>query len=108
MHFGLKDRVYIVTGGPAIWALAAASELVADGARVVVSGRSEKSVAVSAAQRGVPSGCPCWASRERRARWAASTRPYQSGVPRPEATTGGAARRGSKGFAVCGTAAPPS
>ncbi|MER6123460.1 hypothetical protein ABT173_12480 [Streptomyces sp. NPDC001795] len=58
--------------------MAAASELVADGARVVVSGRSEKSVAVSAAQSVYRAVVHAGASRERRARWAASTRPYQS------------------------------
>lgn len=40
MDLGLKDRVYIVTGGTRGLGQAAARELTADGARVVVSGRS--------------------------------------------------------------------
>ncbi len=50
MDFGLKDRVYIVTGGTRGLGRAAAHELVADGVRVVVSGRSEKSVASAEAE----------------------------------------------------------
>ena len=38
MDLGLKDRVYVVTGGTRGLGLAAARELTADGARVVVSG----------------------------------------------------------------------
>lgn len=38
MDFGLKDRVYTVTGGTRGLGMATAHELVADGARVVVSG----------------------------------------------------------------------
>jgi 3-oxoacyl-[acyl-carrier protein] reductase len=52
MDLGLKDRVYIVTGGTRGLGRAAARELVADGARVVVSGRSEKSVAAAAEELG--------------------------------------------------------
>jgi 3-oxoacyl-[acyl-carrier protein] reductase len=47
MDLGLKDRVYIVAGGARGLGLAAARELVADSAKVVVSGRSEKSAAVA-------------------------------------------------------------
>lgn len=54
MDFGLKDRVYIVTGGTRGLGRAAARELVADGARVVVSGRSEKSVAAAEGELGGP------------------------------------------------------
>ncbi|MFI9275494.1 SDR family oxidoreductase [Kitasatospora sp. NPDC052896] len=54
MDFGLKDRVYIVTGGTRGLGRAAARELVADGARVVVSGRSEQSVATAEAELGGP------------------------------------------------------
>ncbi|MFI9756586.1 SDR family oxidoreductase [Streptomyces sp. NPDC051963] len=54
MDFGLKDRVYIVTGGTRGLGRAAARELVADGARVVVSGRLEQSVASAAAEFGGP------------------------------------------------------
>ncbi|WP_329579923.1 SDR family oxidoreductase [Streptomyces sp. NBC_01361] len=52
MDLGLKDRVYIVTGGTRGLGRAAARELVVDGARVVVSGRSEKSVAAAAEELG--------------------------------------------------------
>ena len=38
MDLGLKDRVYVVTGGTRGLGLAAARALTADGARVVVSG----------------------------------------------------------------------
>jgi 3-oxoacyl-[acyl-carrier protein] reductase len=52
MDLGLKDRVYIVTGGTRGLGRAAARELVGDGARVVVSGRGEKSVAAAEAELG--------------------------------------------------------
>lgn len=52
MDLGLKDRVYIVTGGTRGLGRAAVRELVADGARVVVSGRSEKSVAAAEEELG--------------------------------------------------------
>ncbi|MFC7266576.1 SDR family oxidoreductase [Streptomyces lutosisoli] len=52
MDFGLKDRVYIVTGGTRGLGRAAARELVTDGARVVVSGRSKESVAAAAQELG--------------------------------------------------------
>ena len=45
MDLGLKDRVYVVTGATRGLGNASARELVADGAKVVVSGRDEKSVA---------------------------------------------------------------
>ncbi|MER6126168.1 SDR family oxidoreductase [Streptomyces sp. NPDC001795] len=54
MDFGLKDRVYIVTGGTRGLGRATARELVAEGARVVVSGRSEKSVAAAEEELGGP------------------------------------------------------
>lgn len=54
MDLGLKDRVYIVTGGTRGLGMAAARELVADGARVVISGRSEKSAAAAEAELGGP------------------------------------------------------
>ena len=44
MDLGLADRVYIVTGGTKGLGRAAADALVADGARVVVSSRSQDSV----------------------------------------------------------------
>lgn len=54
MDLGLKDRVYIVTGGTRGLGRATATELVADGAKVVVSGRDEKSVTAAAAELGGP------------------------------------------------------
>ncbi|MGW1727519.1 SDR family oxidoreductase [Streptomyces sp. NPDC002306] len=54
MDLGLKDRVYIVTGGTRGLGRATARELVADGARVVVSGRREKAVAEAQEELGGP------------------------------------------------------
>ncbi|MFF7895576.1 SDR family oxidoreductase [Streptomyces sp. NPDC007907] len=52
MDLGLKDRVYVVTGATRGLGNATARQLVADGAKVVVSGRDEKSVAEAAAELG--------------------------------------------------------
>lgn len=52
MDLGLKDRVYIVTGATRGLGNAAARELVADGAKVVVTGREEQSVAEAVAGLG--------------------------------------------------------
>lgn len=52
MDLGLRDRVYIVTGASRGLGFAAARELVADGAKVVVSGRGEKPVADAVAALG--------------------------------------------------------
>lgn len=52
MDLGLKDRVYVVTGASRGLGLASATALAADGAKVVVSGRDEKSVAEAAAGLG--------------------------------------------------------
>ncbi|MFC9426932.1 SDR family oxidoreductase [Streptomyces sp. NPDC056987] len=52
MDLGLKDRVYVVTGGSRGLGRAAAGALAADGAKVVISGRDEKSVAAAAAEIG--------------------------------------------------------
>ncbi|GGW86440.1 SDR family oxidoreductase [Streptomyces lomondensis] len=52
MDLGLKDRVYVVTGATRGLGNASARELVADGAKVVVSGRDGKSVADAAAALG--------------------------------------------------------
>ncbi|MET9775833.1 SDR family oxidoreductase [Streptomyces sp. NPDC006367] len=52
MDLGLKDRVYVVTGATRGLGNAAARELAADGAKVVVTGRDEKSVAEAAAALG--------------------------------------------------------
>ncbi|MFD9003983.1 SDR family oxidoreductase [Streptomyces sp. NPDC059582] len=52
MDLGLKDRVYVVTGATRGLGNAVARELVADGAKVVVTGRDEKRVADAAAELG--------------------------------------------------------
>ncbi|WP_026875890.1 SDR family oxidoreductase [Jiangella gansuensis] len=54
MDLGLKDRVYIVTGGTRGLGRAAAEALVADGARLVVASRSQE--AVDAAARDLAAG----------------------------------------------------
>jgi 3-oxoacyl-[acyl-carrier protein] reductase len=48
MDLGLKDRVYLVTGGSKGLGFATASALVADGARVVLGGRDEDAVTSAA------------------------------------------------------------
>jgi 3-oxoacyl-[acyl-carrier protein] reductase len=52
MDLGLKDRVYIVTGATRGLGNASARELVADGAKVVVTGRDEQRAADAAAELG--------------------------------------------------------
>ncbi|WP_420310800.1 SDR family oxidoreductase [Streptomyces sp. YS-B37] len=52
MDLGLTDRVYVVTGGTRGLGYAVARELVADGARVVVTGRDGKRAAEAAAELG--------------------------------------------------------
>jgi 3-oxoacyl-[acyl-carrier protein] reductase len=52
MDCELKDRVYVVTGGTRGLGLATARALIADGARVVLSSRDEKSVEAAAAELG--------------------------------------------------------
>ncbi|GGN67784.1 oxidoreductase [Streptomyces albiflavescens] len=52
MDLGLKDRVYVVTGATRGLGNAAARELVADGAKVIVTGRDEKNVADAASALG--------------------------------------------------------
>ncbi|MEU0176582.1 SDR family oxidoreductase [Streptomyces massasporeus] len=52
MDLGLKDRVYVVTGATRGLGNATARELVADGAKVIVSGRDEKTVTEAAAELG--------------------------------------------------------
>jgi NAD(P)-dependent dehydrogenase (short-subunit alcohol dehydrogenase family) len=52
MDLGLKDRVYVVTGATRGLGNAAARELVADGAKVVITGRDEKTVTEAAAALG--------------------------------------------------------
>jgi len=52
MDLGLQDRVYVVTGATRGLGFATARELVAEGAKVVVSGRSEESVAAAVTTLG--------------------------------------------------------
>ncbi|MGR4883872.1 SDR family oxidoreductase [Streptomyces sp. LARHCF249] len=52
MDLGLKDRVYIVTGATRGLGFAAARELAADGAQVVVTGRDAQRAADAAAELG--------------------------------------------------------
>ncbi|MEU4931734.1 SDR family oxidoreductase [Streptomyces yokosukanensis] len=52
MDLGLKNRVYVVTGATRGLGNAAARELVADGAKVVISGRDAKGAADAAAELG--------------------------------------------------------
>ncbi|MEU6556811.1 SDR family oxidoreductase [Streptomyces sp. NPDC046915] len=52
MDLGLKDRVYVVTGATRGLGNAAARELVADGAKVVITGRDGQRVADAAAELG--------------------------------------------------------
>src|SRR3954453_1344929 len=52
MDLGLTDRVYVVTGGTKGLGRATADALVADGARVVVSSRSQESVHAAVAALG--------------------------------------------------------
>ncbi|SFF16559.1 3-oxoacyl-[acyl-carrier protein] reductase [Actinacidiphila alni] len=54
MDLGLDGRVYVLTGASRGLGLAAARELVADGAKVVVSGRSAEAVAAAADELGGP------------------------------------------------------
>ena len=52
MDLGLRDKVFIVTGSTRGLGLAAAQQLVEDGARVVVTGRAQESVAKAVAALG--------------------------------------------------------
>ncbi|WP_406461248.1 SDR family oxidoreductase [Streptomyces sp. NBC_01622] len=52
MDLGLKDRVYVVTGATRGLGNAAARELVADGSKVVVTGRDEQRAVDAAAELG--------------------------------------------------------
>ncbi|MFM9611187.1 SDR family oxidoreductase [Streptomyces niveiscabiei] len=52
MDLGLKDRVYVVTGATRGLGNAVARELLADGAKVVVSGRDEERVAQAVRELG--------------------------------------------------------
>ncbi|MFD6532668.1 SDR family oxidoreductase [Streptomyces sp. NPDC060184] len=52
MDLGLKDRVYVVTGASRGLGNAAATALAADGAKVLITGRDEKSVTAAATALG--------------------------------------------------------
>ncbi|MCB5907319.1 SDR family oxidoreductase [Streptomyces pinistramenti] len=52
MDLGLTDRTYLVTGATRGLGFATARELVADGAHVVLTGRTEESAAAAAAELG--------------------------------------------------------
>ncbi|MEV6674135.1 SDR family oxidoreductase [Streptomyces sp. NPDC051162] len=52
MDLGLQDRVYVLTGASRGLGNATARELVADGAKVVITGRDEKSVTAAAEKLG--------------------------------------------------------
>lgn len=52
MDLGLKDRVYIVTGATRGLGNATARALAADGAKVIITGRDEKSIEEAAAELG--------------------------------------------------------
>lgn len=52
MDLGLQDRVYVLTGASRGLGNATARELVADGAKVVITGRDEKSVTAAAEELG--------------------------------------------------------
>ncbi|MEU9129762.1 SDR family oxidoreductase [Kitasatospora sp. NPDC048540] len=52
MDLGLQQKVFVVTGATRGLGLASARELLADGARVVISGRTEQSVAAAVAELG--------------------------------------------------------
>ncbi|QQM44251.1 SDR family oxidoreductase [Streptomyces liliifuscus] len=52
MDLGLKDRVYVVTGATRGLGHASARELVADGAKVIITGRDEKTAAEAATALG--------------------------------------------------------
>ncbi|MGW1074258.1 SDR family oxidoreductase [Streptomyces sp. NPDC002537] len=52
MDLGLKDRVYVLTGASRGLGNATARELVADGAKVVITGRDEKAVTAAAEELG--------------------------------------------------------
>ncbi|WP_406397920.1 SDR family oxidoreductase [Streptomyces uncialis] len=52
MDLGLKDRVYVVTGATRGLGNASARELIADGAKVIVTGRDERGAAEAASALG--------------------------------------------------------
>ncbi|MGH3126164.1 MAG: SDR family NAD(P)-dependent oxidoreductase, partial [Streptosporangiaceae bacterium] len=63
MDLGLRDRVYLVTGGSRGLGFAAAQALVADGARVLLSAPHETTAVAATARlsQGAPPGAAAWA-----------------------------------------------
>jgi 3-oxoacyl-[acyl-carrier protein] reductase len=57
MDLGVQDKVYIVTGGSKGLGYAAAAALVADGAKVVLSSRSQDSVDAAVSSLGAEAAC---------------------------------------------------
>jgi short chain dehydrogenase len=65
MDLGLRDRVYLVTGGSRGLGFAAAQALVADGARVLLSAPHESTAAAAVARlvQDAAPGAAAWLSR---------------------------------------------
>ena len=67
MDLGLRDRVYLVTGGSRGLGFAAAEALIADGARVVVSAPHEATASAAAArlaQKTATAGTASWVAAD--------------------------------------------
>ncbi|MFR9675482.1 SDR family oxidoreductase [Streptomyces sp. TR06-5] len=58
MDLGLKDRVFVVTGATRGLGFATAEQLVAEGAKVVVTGRTEEAASAAAERLGAASAAP--------------------------------------------------
>ena len=75
MDLQLKDRVYIVTGGARGLGRATADVLVADGAKVVISGRNAESLAEAPPRSATPRSPSRPTTATRPPRLASSRRP---------------------------------
>ena len=85
MDLGVADHVYVVTGGARGLGRATAEVLVAEGARVVLSGRSQESLDAAVATLGVLCGRGGRGQRRPRDTGSAwSTRPGRSGAASTE------------------------